>query len=166
MVRFFFFFSFSSFPISTRCSSLPSIGPHTLHFFPSQGSTTPLATDPSPCPTPTMLIDLFVLHPYLSAISFFLYSIFQSFSVSNTKTHARQCWVLILLSWLTKRHCRYDWVLCWWVIFLFWWMGFDFVDGWWMGFVDGWWMVAGFLWFRGWWFRGFLRLYVDGWFVR
>ena len=96
--NFFFFFSFSSFPISTRCSSLPSIGPHTLHFFPLQGSTIPLATNPSPCPTPTMLIDLFVLHPYLSAISFFLYPIFQSFSVSNTKTHARQCWVLILLS--------------------------------------------------------------------
>ena len=30
--------------------------------------------------------------------------------------------------------------------YLFWWMSFDFVDGWWMGFVDGWWMVAGFLW--------------------
>ena len=58
--------------------------------------------DPSPYPALTTPIDLFVLCPYLSAISFFLYSVSQSFSISNTKTHDRQCWVLILLSWLTK----------------------------------------------------------------
>ena len=56
------------------------------------------SADPSPYPVLTMPIDLFVLCPYLSTISFFLYSVFQSFSVSNTKTHDRQCWVLILSS--------------------------------------------------------------------
>ena len=159
MIRF-FFFSFSSFSISTCCSFLPSVSPHTLHFFLLQVSIPPLATDPSPCPAPTSptqapaqhrqcwLISLFSA-PYLFAISFFLYSVSQSFSVSNTKTHDRRCWVLILSPWLTKQGCHRDWVLCWWVLFLFRWMGFDFVDGWWMEFVDGWWMVAGFLWFRG-----------------
>ena len=91
------FFSFSSFPISTRCSSLPLVSPHIFHFFPLQTSIPPLAVDPSPCPAPTTPIDLFVLYPYLYIISFFLYSISQSFSVSNTKTHDHRCWVLILL---------------------------------------------------------------------
>ena len=90
------FFSLSSIPISTRCSSLPSVSPHTLHFFPLQASIPPLVIDPSPCLAPTTPIDLFVLYPYLSSISFFLYSVSQSFSVSNAKTHDRQCQVLIL----------------------------------------------------------------------
>ena len=69
--------------------------------------------DPSPCPAPTMPIDLFILRPYLYAISFFLYSVFQSFSVSNTKTHDHRCWVLILSPWLTKQRCCRDCILCW-----------------------------------------------------
>ena len=56
MVRIFLFFSFSSFPISTHCSSLPSLGPHTLHFFPLQASIPPLAADPSPCLAPTQAL--------------------------------------------------------------------------------------------------------------
>ena len=107
------FFSFSSFPISTCCSFLPPIGPHTLHFFPLQASIPPLAANLSPYLAPTTLIDLFVLRPYLSAISFFLYSVFQSFSVSNTKTHEHRCWVLILSPWLTKQRCCRDCILCW-----------------------------------------------------
>ena len=109
-------------------------------FFPLQASIPPLAANPSPCPVPRTPIDLFVLRPYLSAISFFLYSVSQSFSISNTKTYDCRCWVLIWSPWLTKERCCRDWVLCWWVLFLFWWMGFDFVDGWWMGFVDGGWV--------------------------
>ena len=96
MVRIYIYiyiFPFTSFPISTCCSSLPFVGPHTLSFFPLQASIPPLAADPSPCPTPTTPIDLFILHPYLSAISFFLYSVSQSFSVSNTKTHSRRSWL-------------------------------------------------------------------------
>ena len=173
MIRIFYlFFSFSSFPILPVAPLSP---PHILHFFPLQASIPPLVANPSPYPAPTtptqafaqcrpkplpsadnadrspylvptMPIDLFILRPYLSAISFFLYSVSQSFSVSNTKTHDRWCWVLILSPWLTKQRCCRDWVLCWWVLFLFWWMSIDFVDGWWMGFVDGWWMMAGFLW--------------------
>ena len=190
MVRIFYlFFSFSSFPIlpvaplspksvltlfsSSRCK---------LQFLHSPSTQAPAQrrqrrpkplpnANPSPCPTPTMRIDFFVLRPYLSAISFFLYSVSQSFSVSNTKTHDRRCWVSILSPWLTKQRCRHGWVLCWWVLFLFWWMGFDFVDGWWMGFVDGWWMVAEFLWFRGgfwliWWLMmGSIFILMNGyWF--
>ena len=63
-LEFFLFFSFSSYSISTRCSSLPSIDPHTHSFLPvaSFNSSTrhrpkPLPstnnTDPSPCPAPT-----------------------------------------------------------------------------------------------------------------
>ena len=66
MVRI-YIFSFSSFPISTHCSFLALVGPHTLHFFPMQASIPPLFVDPSPCPTLTTLIDLFVLRPYLFA---------------------------------------------------------------------------------------------------
>ena len=164
MVRIFLFFSFSSFPISTHCSSLPLVGPHTLHFFPLQVSIPPLVVDLSPCLAPTTPIDLFVLYPYLYIISFFLYSISQSFSVSNTKTHDHRCWVLILLPWLTKQRCRRDWVLCWWVLFLFWWMSFDFVDGWWLMngvcwwlMNDGWVSLVDEWWWRRWW----LWLMVD-----
>ena len=53
------FLSFSSFPISSRCSSLPSVGSHTVHFFSLQASIPPLAADdnadPSLCPAPTTL---------------------------------------------------------------------------------------------------------------
>ena len=157
------YFFFFLLPISTCWSSLPlSRSPH-FSFLPLQASILPLVTDPSPCPALTMLIDLFILRPYLSTNSFFLYSVSQSFSVSNTKIHDCWCWVLILLPWLIKWRWHRDWVLCWWTLFLFWWMGFDFVNGWWMGFVDGWWTVVGFLWFCGWWFHGFLRLCVNGW---
>ena len=100
--------------------------------------------DLSPCPVPTTPTQAPAQRRQcwlISAISFFFYSVSQSFSIANTKTHDRRCWVLILSPWLTKQRCRRDWLLCWWVLFLFWWMGFDF--------VDGWWMVAGFLWFRG-----------------
>ena len=84
-------------PISTCWSSLPlSRSPH-FSFLPLQASILPLVTDPSPCPALTMLIDLFILRPYLSTNSFFLYSVSQSFSVSNTKIHDCWCWVLILL---------------------------------------------------------------------
>ena len=65
-LEYFFFLSFFSFPISTHCSFLPLVGPHTLHFFPMQASIPPLSADLSPCPTPTTPIDLFVLRPYLS----------------------------------------------------------------------------------------------------
>ena len=53
----------------------------------------PPAAEPSPWPAPTTPIDLFVLRPYLSAISFFLCSVSQSFSVSSTKTHDRRSWL-------------------------------------------------------------------------
>ena len=61
---FYFIFSFSSFPISTRCSSLPSVGPHTLHFFPLQASIPPLAvTDPRPWPTQSSTSPTHILDP-------------------------------------------------------------------------------------------------------
>ena len=49
-----------------------------FHFFLLQASIPPLAADPSPCPMPTMPIDLFVLRPYLSAISFAVVCLFWS----------------------------------------------------------------------------------------
>ena len=46
---------------------------------------------------------------------------------------------------------------CWWVLFLFWWMDFDFVDGWWMDFVDGWRVLL----------MGFIFILINGfWFCR
>ena len=50
-----------------------------------------------------------------------------------------------------------DWVLCWWVLFLFWWMSFDFVNGWWMRFVDGGWVSLVLWWLLA-------NLMVDDWF--
>ena len=141
MIRFFFFF------LSPPSPFLPiaPLSPQSVLtlFIASRCKLQFLHLSPTQAPTQRQQCRL------ISAISFFLYSISQSFSISNIKTHDRQCWVLILSPWLTKQRCRRDWVLCWWVLFLFWWMGIDFVDGWWMGFVDCWWMVAGFLWFRG-----------------
>ena len=73
MIRFFFFFSFSSFPIFTHCSSFPSISPHTLHCFPLQASIPPLVANPSPYPAPTMPIDLCYLIFLVLYLSIFLH---------------------------------------------------------------------------------------------
>ena len=108
MVRIFYFIFFFLLLSHFYPLLLSPLNPHTLHFFPLQAPIPPLTANPSPYPAPT---NLFVLRPSFSAVSFFLYSVSQSFSIPNTKTHDRRCWVLILSPWLTKRRCRRDRVL-------------------------------------------------------
>ena len=148
------FFSFSSFPISTRCSSLPLVGPHTLHFFPLQASIPPLAADLSLCPTsiaPTTPIDLFILRPYLSAISL---SSTLSLNISSSQTPRP------MIAGVGFWFCCRDWqnsvvavtgfyvdgfyfYFDEWVLILLmddeW--GLLMVDEWWLGF-SCWWMVV------------------------
>ena len=67
------------------------------------------------------------------------------------RDYDRRCWFSPVLPPPSKREPRNTktmitgagfWFCRWcWVLFLFWWMGFDFVDGWWMGFVNGWWVL-------------------------
>ena len=142
----FFFFSFSSFPISTRCSSL--LNPHTLHFFPLQAPIPPLTTNPSPYPA---LTTLFILYPSLSlyylifplhCLSIFLclkhqdpWSPILDFDfVAVIDKTTLSPWLGFVNGFIFILMNRF-W-FCWWLMNRFcWWMGL--VDGWWMGFVDG-----------------------------
>ena len=63
-----------------------------LHSPPTQALT---QGQPKPLPNADNA-NFFILRPYLSTISFFLYSVSQFFTVSNTKTHDRRFWILIL----------------------------------------------------------------------
>ena len=49
-----------------------------FHFFPLQASIPPLVANSSPCPVPITPIDIFVLRPYLCAISFLVVCLFWS----------------------------------------------------------------------------------------